>query len=163
MALTAATATSPASVSLGLCRSIRIARLRSVSISTTAALAPRRRGAASFFAGFLGTFLHQSRLVLTLVLKLILSLILRLILRFLAQHRHQRGDLALGRLDLRRRVDERQLDGDGGALAEPALYRQFAEMQCHQTVHDRKTEAGAFVAALIGLACLEERRADTLE
>src|SRR3954453_16182298 len=101
MALTAETATRPASVSLGLCKRTRITRLRWVSTSTTSALAPRRRrGAGSSFAGFLGTFLHQSGLVLRLVLKL------------LAQHRCQRRDLALGtrsvrRLGLRRRVDER--------------------------------------------------------
>src|SRR4051794_37175681 len=160
----AATATRPASVSLGLCSSTRSTRLRSVSTSMTAALAPRRRGAASSLADFLGTFLHQS------------GLILNLVVRFLTEHRRQRRDLALAglkrllierllirRLGLRRRVDERQLDGDGGALAEPALYRQFAEMQRHQALHDRKSEAGAFVTALIGLAGLEERRADALE
>src|SRR3954469_19923226 len=134
----AATATRPASVSLGLCSSTRSTRLRSVSTSMTAALAPRRRGAASSLADFLGTFLHQSGLVVRLVLKL------------LARHRCQRRDLALGRhsigrLGLWRRVDERQSDGDGGALAEPALYSQFAEMQLHQTLHDRKPETRAFV------------------
>ncbi|MGY3460194.1 hypothetical protein ACVWW5_005644 [Bradyrhizobium sp. LM3.4] len=164
IALMAATATRPASVSFGLCSSTRTTRLRSVSTSITAALAPRRRGAASSLADFLGTFLHQSGLVLNLVV------------RFLTRHRRQRRDLALarlrrllirslsiGNLGLWRRVDERQLDGDGGALAKPALYRQFAEMQRHEALHDRKSEAGSFVTALISLAGLEERRADALE
>src|SRR6478752_6383515 len=78
----AATATRPASVSLGLCSRTRITRLRSVSTSMTAALAPRRRGAAPSLAVFLGTFLHQSRLVL----------------RFMTRHRIERRDLALDRL-----------------------------------------------------------------
>src|SRR3954468_2868140 len=86
----AATATRPASVSLGLCSSTRSTRLRSVSTSMTAALAPRRRGAASSLADFLGTFLHQSGLVLNLVV--------RMVLNFLAQHRRQGRDLALARL-----------------------------------------------------------------
>src|SRR5215471_12158846 len=112
MALTAAKATRPASVSLGLCSRIRIARLRSVSTSTTAALAPRRRGASSSLADFLGTFLHQSRLVLNTM-----------------RRRHQRRNLAFALPSLRRRADERQLDGDGRPLSELALYRQLAEMQ----------------------------------
>src|SRR3954466_12383930 len=86
----AATATRPASVSLGLCSSTRTTRLRSVSTSMTAALAPRRRGAASSLADFLGTFLHQSGLVLNLVV--------RMVLKFLAQHRRQGRDLALAHL-----------------------------------------------------------------
>src|SRR3954462_7427899 len=127
----AATATRPASVSLGLCSSTRSTRLRSVSTSMTAALAPRRRGAAWSLADFLGTFLHQSGLVLNLVVRMVLQF---LVLKFLAQHRRQGRDLALarlavGHLGLRnlgirsfgirnlglRRVDERQLDGDGSA------------------------------------------------
>ena len=64
---------------------------------------------------------------------------------------------------MRRRVDERQLDGDDGALAEPALYRHFTDMQRHEALHDRKAETGPFVTALIGLAALEERRTDALE
>src|SRR3954471_22366059 len=175
----AATATRPASVSLGLCSSTRSTRLRSVSTSMTAALAPRRRGAASSLADFLGTFLHQSGLVLKLVVRMVLKFVVLkfVVLKFLAQHRRQGRDLALARLAVGhlairslhirrfglRRVDQRQLDGDGSALAEPALYRQFAEMQRHEALHDRKSEAGAFVTALIGLAGLEERRADALE
>src|SRR3954470_23911723 len=69
----AATATKPASVSLGLCSSTRSTRLRSVSTSMTAALAPRRRGAAWSLADFLGTFLHQSGLVLNLVVRMVLN------------------------------------------------------------------------------------------
>src|SRR3954452_20794843 len=170
----AATATRPARVSLGLCSSTRSTRLRSVSTSMTAALAPRRRGAASSLADFLGTFLHQRGLVLNLVVRMVVKFV---VLKFLAQHRRQGRDLALARLAVGhlairslhirrlglRRVDQRQLDGDGSALAEPALYRQFAEMQRHQALHDRKSEAGAFMAALIGFAGLEELRADALE
>src|SRR3954451_6030410 len=118
----AATATKPASVSLGLCSSTRSTRLRSVSTSMTAALAPRRRGAAWSLADFLGTFLHQSGLVLNLVVRMVLQL---LVLKFLAQHRRQGRDLALARLAVGhlairglhirrlglRRVDQRQLDG----------------------------------------------------
>src|SRR3954464_849816 len=175
----AATATRPASVSLGLCSSTRSTRLRSVSTSMIAALAPRRRGAAWSLADFLGTFLHPSGLVLNLVVRMVLKFVILkfVVLKFLAQHRRQGRDLALARpavghlairsLHIRRlglrRVDQRQVDGDGQALPEPALYRQFAEMQRHRALHDRKSEAGAFVTALIGLAGLEERRADALE
>src|SRR4051812_20362226 len=148
----AATATRPASVSLGLCNSTRITRLRSVSTSTTAALAPRRRGAASPLADFLGTFLHQSRLIPKVVV--------RFVVKFLAQHRRQGRDLGFSRFGLRRRVDERQFDGHGRALADPALYRHFTEMQRHEALHDRKAKPGSFMTALIGLAALKERRTD---
>src|SRR5215471_294528 len=147
MALTAAKATRPASVSLGLCSRIRIARLRSVSTSATAALAPRRRGASSSLADFLGTFLHQSRLVLNIM----------------ARRRHQRRDLAFALPVLRRRADKWQLDGDGRPLAELALYRQLAEMQGDEALHDRQSETGAFMATLIGPAGLEERRANPFQ
>src|SRR3954447_17144396 len=95
----AATATRPASVSLGLCSSTRSTRLRSVSTSMTAALAPRRRGAASSLADFLGTFLHQSGLVLNLVVRMVLKFVVLkfVVLKFLAQHRRQGRDLALAR------------------------------------------------------------------
>ena len=61
-----------------------------------------------------------------------------------------------------RREGQRQRDRHGGALADLALHVDLAAVQRHQALDDRKPEAGAFVAALIGLAGLEERIADAL-
>src|SRR5262245_27319267 len=116
MAPIAARATRPATVSLGLCNRMRIARLGSVSTSTAAAFAPRRRRPPSFLAEGLGTLLHQSTLFL----------------KFVARRRHEGSDLAFGWLGLLLHAHERQLDGDGCTLAEPALHRQLAGMQRNQ-------------------------------
>src|SRR5262245_25154342 len=147
MALMAAAARRPATMSFGLCKKIRISKPRS-SASTATALAPRRRrGISSSTADFLGTFLH---------------LIGLFDLRG-ARRRRQRRDIAGQLTRDRRRVEERQRHGHRGALADPALYVQLAAMQGHEALHDRQPKAGALVAALIGLAGLEEGIADPVE
>src|ERR1700733_3573136 len=63
IAMMATSASAPAIISFGLCRKMRIARLRSASASIAAALEPRRRGISSSLVGFLGTFLHLGDLL----------------------------------------------------------------------------------------------------
>ena len=54
-------------------------------------------------------------------------------------------------------------DRHGGAFVELALHVHLAAVQADQALDDRQAEAGALVAALIGLAGLEERIADPLQ
>src|SRR5262245_6919721 len=147
MALMAAAASRPATMSFGLCKKIRISKPRS-SASTATALAPRRRrGISSSTADFLGTFLH----------------LIGLFSLSGARRRRQRRDIADRLARDRRRIEERQRHGHRGALADPALYIQLAVMQGHEALHDRQPKAGALVAALIGLAGLKEGIADPLQ
>src|ERR1019366_8889876 len=139
MALTAANASAPATMSFGLYSKMRIARPRSASASTATARARRRRRGMSSFAICLGTFLH----------------LMSLILGCGSQRRSERCDIA-GWLSRRRRVRQRQRDGHGGSFVDLALHGQLAGMQPDQGLHDRQPEAGAFVPPLIGLAGLEE-------
>src|SRR5664279_5343645 len=102
MALTAANASRPATVSFGLCSRIRIARPRSASTAT--ARAPRRRrGVSSFLAIFLGTFLHLMGLVRVRG----------------SRRRRKRRDIARW---FRRRERQRQRDRHGGTFVNLALY-----------------------------------------
>src|SRR4051812_44406787 len=147
MALTAAKAISPATMSLGLCSRMRIARPRSAGSSmATEAARRRRRGLSSSSSNetALGTFLHLTDLMLW------------------AGRGGQRRDVAR-RLINRRRECQGQRDDDGGPLVEPAVHGHLAAVQRDQALDDGQPEAGAFVAALIGGAGLEERIADPLE
>src|SRR5256885_13898505 len=151
MALTAAAASKPAIRSLGLCNSIRMTKPRSSSGSTATAFARRRRrrgiSSSSSRSIRLGTFLH----------------LIGLHFGCGTRRRRQRRDVA-GRLAQRwRREYQRQRDGDGGALVDLALHIHLAAMHGDEAFYDRQAEAGAFVAALIGLAGLEEGIADPLE
>src|SRR5204862_5861096 len=129
MALIAAAASRPATMSFGLRSRIRISK--PCSCSTATALAPRRRrGISSSIADFLGTFLH----------------LIGLFRRRGARRRRQRRDIA-GGFARDRREDQRQRDGDRRALADPALHIHLAAMQGDEAFHDRQPEAGALVAA----------------
>src|SRR4051794_29712851 len=144
IAVSAAKASMPATMSFGLYSRMRSARLRrSLSIAATAA--PRRRGISSSGSIRLGTFLHLPVLVVMSG----------------AWRRGECCDVA-GRLVLRR---ERQRQGDGhrGTFVELALYGHVAAMQRDEAFHDRQSEPGALVTPLIGRAGLEERIADPLQ
>src|SRR5215468_10983919 len=146
MALIAATASKPATMSFGLCRKIRSSKPRSSSTAT--ALAPRRRrGISSSTADFLGTLLH----------------LIGLLDGSGTRRRRQRRDIARRFAHRRRHIDQRQRDRNRGALADPALYIHLAAMQRHEALDDGKPKAGALVAALIGFSGLEEGIADPLQ
>src|SRR5436305_15027821 len=133
MAMTAAKASAPAITSFGLCSRMRIARLRFSLASIATALAPRRRcGMSSFASILLGTFLHLNHFGLMSA----------------SRRRVKRCDIAR-RLLGGRRERERQCDGHGGALLDPALHRHLATMQRDQAFDDRQPEAGALVTPLI--------------
>src|SRR6201984_1327888 len=154
MAPAATKAIRPATISLGLYRSARSNRPRSGS--ATALAAPRRRlGVSSSPVLFLGTFPHT-------LLHLDCRLDCRL-LRTRPDRRRQHGDIARGQRSLLLLEDERHGNGDRRALVHLALHLELTGMQGNETLHDRKPQTGAFVAALIGLAGLEERGADQLQ
>src|SRR5689334_4632021 len=117
MALIAAAASSPAIMSFGLCRRIRISKPRSCSTAT--ALAPRRRRGISSSIDFLGTFLH----------------LIGLLDGRGTRRRRQRRDIAGSLAGGRRREKERQRDRDNGALADPALHAHLAAMHGDQAFH----------------------------
>src|SRR6185437_1921883 len=158
IALTAANAIRPATISFGLYSRMRSASPRCVSASgSIAAAAPRRRrgggaSSSSATAAFLGTFLHLGGLVLNC-----------LVLKCRTRRKRQRRDLASGLRRLRPGENQRQRHGYGGALVELALYRHFAGMEADQAFHDGKPKPGALMAALVSLAGLEEGIADPLE
>src|SRR4029077_18960041 len=148
MAQMAAAASRPATTSFGLCSNMRMAKPRSSPASIATAFAPRRRRDISSSSEIrLGTFLHLMGLVLYCG----------------SQHRLERRDIACRRLYRRRHENERQGYRHGGAFADLALHIDLAMMQSDQAFHDRQSEAGAFLFALIGLAGLEEGIADPLQ
>src|SRR5438876_9063398 len=108
MALMAAAAKRPATMSFGLCKRIRISKPRS-SASTATALAPRRRrGISSSIADFLGTFLHLIGLLNCCGTR--------------RRRRRQRRDIAGGLTQGQWREQQRQRNGHDGALADLALH-----------------------------------------
>src|SRR4051812_44067134 len=110
MALIAAAASRPATMSFGLCRKVRSRKPRS-SASTATALAPRRRrGISSSSADFLGTFLH----------------LIGLLNGSGTRRRRQRRDIAGGLAGGRRHKDERQRHRNRRALADPGLHIHLA-------------------------------------
>src|SRR3954470_11249263 len=127
MALTAANATAPATMSFGLYSRMRSARLR-CSLSIAATVAPRRRrGMSSSSSIRRGTFLHLRVFVVSAD----------------ARRRVQCGDIA-GRLELRRER-QRQCDGDRGAFVKLALHGHLAAMQRNEAFYDRQSKPGALV------------------
>src|SRR5689334_6674492 len=121
MALTAANAISPATMSFGLCNSMRSNRPRSAGSSMMATARPRF-GLVSFELA-LGPLLHLGHLDD----------------RRAARGRRQRRDIT--GLMRRRREVQRQRDADGGALVDPALDPHLAAMHGHEILHDRQAEA----------------------
>src|SRR5690242_5999201 len=116
IALTAENAIRPATMSFGLCNSMRISRPRSAGSSMTATLA--RLDLVDFELA-LGTLLHlMDRLG-----------------RRAAWRNVQWRDVA--RHSMRWRVIQRKRDGDGGPLAYPALDPHLAAMHADQALDDR--------------------------
>src|SRR5258708_14807867 len=147
IAVTAANASAPATMSFGLCSNMRIARPRAASASIAAALVPRRRrGISSSLAICLGTFLH----------------LMSLLSWSGPQRRSERCDIARW-LSRRRRERQRQCHGHAGSLVDLALHLDLPGVQANQPFHDRHPDAGAFVPPLIGSAGLEEGIADPLQ
>src|SRR5438270_10024472 len=115
IAMTAANANAPATMSFGLRSRIRIARPCSASASALGVRVPRRRrGISSSLAVFLGTFFH---LLVTML------------------RRGSRGrskDRNIARWLLWQRERQRQRNDHAGTFVDPALHGEFAAMQGHQ-------------------------------
>ena len=147
IALTAAKASTPATISFGLCSNMRIARPRS-SASIAATAARRGGGAACRRPRNLSRhFSSPDEVALTVRIATLASAS-----RYCWPAR-----------------DRRRLNASGNATVTvvPSLILlctvDLAGMQGDQAFDDRQAKAGAFVPALIGLAGLEEGIADPLE
>src|ERR1700730_4561552 len=146
MALTAANASTPATMSFGLCSKIRMAKPRSAPAATALARRRRRRGiSSSSLAICLGTSLHLVSWVLGCG----------------SRGRSERCDIA--RWFERWRKRKRPRDGHAGSFVDPALHSYLTAMQPDQAFHDRQAKTGALVAPLIRRASLKEGIADPLE